>query len=271
MFNRLLLIFLTALLLAAFGTATAGEAIRQVAAGGGIGKSPPRDITVFAAASLKESLDAVGAEWSKKSGQRVAVSYAASSALAKQIEQDAPADIFISADREWMDYLQDRKRIDARSRFDLVANRLVLIAPATSTQINVALESAALLRALGDGRLAVAETSSVPAGRYAKQSLTKLGLWDGVSQHLAQAENVRAAMAFVARGESPLGIVYATDAKAEPKVRVVTSFPKASHEPIIYPVARVVSADATSTKGFLSFLHGDRARNIFKQAGFSIP
>jgi len=238
-----------------------------------LGKQPPaRDITVFAAASLKESLDAVAAQWTLKSGQKVAVSYAASSALAKQIEQQAPADIFISADREWMDYLQTRHLIERSSRRDLVGNQLVLIAPASSALQSVSLrDSEAMLSALGDGRLAVAETSSVPAGRYAKQSLSRIGLWDGVAPHLAQAENVRAAMAFVARGEAPLGIVYATDAKAEPKVRVVAVFPDASHDEIIYPVARVSRSDAASTDDFLKFLQGGAARKIFKQAGFRIP
>jgi molybdate transport system substrate-binding protein len=235
--------------------------------------APPRQLTVFAAASLKESLDAVSSEWTKRSGQKIVVSYAASSALAKQIEQQAPADVFISADSEWMNYLQDRKLIDVGSRFDMVGNRLVMIAPATSSLHSVSLKRPdALLQALGkDGRLAVAETESVPAGRYAKQSLMKLGLWDGVSAKLAQAENVRAAMAFVAHDEAPLGIVYATDAQAEPKVRVVATFPDSSHDPIIYPAARVVAADAVSTKDFLDFLHGGQARKIFKRFGFRIP
>ncbi|HMB56461.1 MAG TPA: molybdate ABC transporter substrate-binding protein [Arenimonas sp.] len=233
--------------------------------------SPPQ-ITVFAAASLKESLDAVAAEWTRRSQQKVVVSYAASSALAKQIEQGAPADIFISADGEWMDYLATRAQIDVGSRFNLVGNRLVLIAPADSTQRAVALDaSGALLKALGDGRLAVAETGSVPAGRYAKQALTKLALWDGVSAHLAQGENVRAAMAYVARGEAPLGIVYATDAQAEAKVRVVATFPENSHDAIIYPAARVSRADAAATKGFLAFLKSAAAKAIFKRAGFSRP
>lgn len=232
----------------------------------------PAAVTVFAAASLKESLDAIGADWTRRSGQKVVISYAGSSALARQIEQDAPADIFIPADREWMDYLESRKRIDSASRFDLVANRLVLIAPRGSPVRSVSLSSvAAFSHALSGGRLAVAETSSVPAGRYARQSLMALRLWQSVSPRLAQGDNVRAAMAFVARGEAPLGIVYATDAKAEPKVRVVAVFPQASHEPIIYPVARVASADRAVAQGFLSFLRGARARARFLAAGFGIP
>lgn len=235
-------------------------------------RSSPPALTVFAAASLKESLDAVSAEWTRRSGQKVAVSYAASSALARQIEQDAPADIFISADREWMDYLQVRKHIDTRTRFDLVGNRLVLVAPAGSSTPVVRIGSkGAIARALGDGRLAVAETSSVPAGRYARQALTALGEWDALSARLAQGDNVRAAMAFVARGEAPLGIVYATDARAEPKVRVVAVLPAASHEAIIYPAARVSASPAAASRDFLKFLRGRDARKIFNAAGFHQP
>ena len=231
-----------------------------------------RPVTVFAAASLKESLDAVSAEWMHRSGERVVISYAASSALAKQIEQGAPADVFISADREWMDYLQARKLIDLRTRANLVGNELVLIAPTNSPTRAVDLRSAdSLLKALGDGRLAVAETAGVPAGRYAKQSLLALRQWDAVSARLAQADNVRAAMSFVARGEAPLGIVYATDVRAEPKVRVVAVFPPASHERIIYPVARVAGSTGTPTVGFMAFLRSRAARRTFASAGFTAP
>ncbi len=232
----------------------------------------PPAITVFAAASLKESLDAVAAAWTRRSSQKVVVSYAASSALAQQIKQGAPADVFISADHEWMDELAERRQIDADTRFDLVGNRLVLIVPASSTLKSVRLDRAESVRqALGDGRLALAETVSVPAGRYARQALSKLGLWDLLSARLAQGDNVRAAMAFVARGEAALGIVYATDAKAEAKVRVVAIFPQASHDRIIYPVARVGAADARSSEGFLAFLKSADAWAIFSRAGFSSP
>jgi len=232
----------------------------------------PEPLTVFAAASLKESLGAVVAAWTAQSGQKVVVSYAASSALAKQIEQAAPADVFISADREWMDYLVERKAVDATSRFDLVRNRLVLVAPAAGGPAHVPLRAAALAQALGaEGRLAVAETENVPAGRYARQALSALGLWDGVAAHLAPAENVRAALAFVARGEAPLGIVYETDARAEPRVRVVARFPDSSHTPIVYPAARVAASPAARSAGFLAYLHGARARAIFLRAGFSKP
>lgn len=229
-------------------------------------------LTVFAAASLKEGLDEVADEWSRRSGQKVLVSFAASSALANQIEQGAPADVFISADTEWMDYLQARRQIDPRTRFDLVANRLVLIAPATSPLRKVDLaRQDSVLEALGKGRLAVAETTSVPAGRYARQSLTRLGLWPTLAPRLARADNVRAAMAFVALGEAPLGIVYATDAQAEPKVRVVARFPDGSHDPIVYPVARVTVANAARVSAFLDFLRSRPARAILRKTGFIQP
>lgn len=235
-------------------------------------KNVPPKITVFAASSLKESMDTIMAEWTKKSGQKVVVSYAASSALAKQIEQGAPADIFISADGEWMDYLQQRNKIATNTRFNLVGNRLVLIVPATSKQALMSLNKPeAILRALGDGRLAVAETGSVPAGRYARQSLIKMKVWDSVSARLAQGENVRAAMAFVARNESPLGIVYATDAIAEPRVRVIATFADDSHDAIVYPAAAVAGASPDSTKAFLKFMQGNQVKTIFKQAGFTLP
>lgn len=237
-----------------------------------LAKAPAPTLTVFAAASLKESLDAVASDWTRRSGQKVVVSFAASSALAHQIEQGAPTDVFISADGEWMDYLQMRKQIDPATRFDLVANRLVLVAPSSSPLRSVVLaKPGSLLEALGDGRLAVAETESVPAGRYARQSLAKLGQWGDVEPRLAQGENVRAAMAFVARGEAPLGIIYATDAQAEPNVRVVARFPDDSHDPIIYPVARVSTSDPARSAGFLSFLRGRHAQATFHKAGFTKP
>lgn len=233
--------------------------------------SPPPPVRVFAAASLKESLDTIAADWQKRSGQQVVVSYAGSSALAKQIEQAAPADVFVSADEDWMDYLQQRRLVDPASRHALVGNRLVLIAPATSARASLPLEKSALRRALGDGRFAIAEAASVPAGRYTKQSLRKLGLWDVVADRLAQADNVRAAMAFVARGEAPLGVVYATDALAEPRVRVVARFPEASHDAIVYSVARLAAAEPAISQGFLDYLRGPDAAAVFKRAGFRQP
>ena len=233
----------------------------------------PRPLTVFAAASLKESLDAVAADWSAQSGQKVVVSYAASNALARQIEQGAPADVYVSADEAWMDYLAARKLLAPRSRFILVRNRLVLVAPAGSALRKVDLaRSDEFLRALDGGRLAVAEVESVPAGKYAREALTRLGLWPDLSARLAQGENVRAALAYVARGEAPLGIVYATDARAEPKVRVLAEFPANSHAPIVYPAAALAQGNAaTASRGFLAYLRSAPVRARFVQAGFSPP
>lgn len=227
----------------------------------------PQAITVFAAASLKGSLDAVAAAWSRESGQKVSLSYASSNALAQQIEKGAPADIFISADSQWMDYLAARSLIDAGTRFELARNRLVWIAPATSRVRAAQLKSPAqLLRALGDGRLAVAETRSVPAGHYARQSLQSAGLWDVVAMRLAPGDNVRAALAFVARGEAPLGIVYATDARAEPRVRVVAPITARSHARIAYPAAALTRGNVKASRGFLAFLRSPTARAEFGRA-----
>jgi molybdate transport system substrate-binding protein len=224
---------------------------------------------VFAAASLRESLDKVEQAWEAEGHGKVVVSYAASSALAKQIEQGAPADIFISADNEWMDYLQDRKLIEPASRFVLVRNALVLIAPVASPLKSLdPSKHGELLAALGSGRLAVAETSSVPAGKYARESLEKLALWNAVAPHLAQGENVRAALEYVARGDTPLGIVYLTDARAEPRVKILAVFAEKTHEKILYPAARSVAAEPKAAAAFLAFLRGKKAVAIFRGAGF---
>ncbi len=230
-----------------------------------------RALKVFAAASLKESLDQIGAAWSETAGQGVAVSFAGSSALAKQIEAGAPADIFISADSEWMDYLAERKLLEPGSRFNLVGNALVVIAPSSSSIQTLELTDSALRSTLGSGRLAVAEVESVPAGRYAKASLSQLGLWSAVSGSLAQAENVRAALAFVALGEAPLGIVYATDAKADLRVRVVAHLPSSSHAAIVYPAAKVATSTNPGADRFLQFLKSPEPHAILQKAGFSVP
>ncbi len=229
-----------------------------------------RLLTVFAAASLRESLDNVEHAWESAGHAKIAVSYAASSSLAMQIEQGAPADLYISADTEWMDYLQDRKLVDPSSRFVLVRNELVLIAPAASPLQSLdPAKRDAVLAVLGSGRLALAETSSVPAGIYAKQALQKLGLWNAVSAHLAQGENVRAALEYVARGDTPLGIVYLTDARAEPRVRVLARFAAKTHDPIVYPVARTMAAaDPKTAAAFLDFMRSKQATAIFHDAGF---
>lgn len=234
--------------------------------------APAREpILVFAAASLQGSLDEVAAAWTRRSGQSVKISYAGSAALARQLAQGAPADVFVSADAQWMDTLQAQGTIDPASRFDLVGNRLVLVAPADGGPRAVALTRRGLADALGDGRLAMAETTAVPAGRYGRAALTALGLWPAVAGRLAESDNVRGALAFVARGEAPLGIVYATDARAEPRVRAVATFPARTHAPIVYPVARVRTAEARRSAGFLAYLRGPEARAAFARAGFAVP
>ena len=227
-------------------------------------------LTVFAAASLKEALDEAAAAYRKQTGVPVRVSYAASSALARQIEQGAPADVFFSADLEWMDYLQQRNRLDVATRRSLLGNRLVLIAPrASKAQVDLR-RPATLLAALGDGRLAVGQTRTVPAGKYAKASLESLSLWNGVRPRLAESESVRAALMLVARGETPLGIVYASDAKAEPGVRVVATFPEDSHPPIVYPVAALRGARAAQAARFVQWLASPDADALFTKRGFAV-
>lgn len=221
-------------------------------------------VVVFAAASLKNALDDVVRAY----GAPVKVSYAASSAIARQIEQGAPADLFISADADWMDYLGQRKLIVAASRRDLLTNRLALIAPAESTITLSMRKGMKLDAALGSGRLAMAGPD-VPAGRYGQAALTALGVWDGVKDRLARAENVRAALAFVARGETPLGIVYDTDARVEPKVRIVGLFPATSHPRIVYPAARVSASANAGAPAFLTFLRSRKATAIFRRYGFT--
>ena len=227
-------------------------------------------LTVFAAASLKEALDEAAAAYRRQTGVPVRVSYAASSALARQIEQGAPADVFFSADLEWMDYLQQRNRLDVATRRSLLGNRLVLIAPrASKAQVDLR-RPATLLAALGDGRLAVGQTRTVPAGKYAKASLESLSLWNGVRPRLAESESVRAALMLVARGETPLGIVYASDAKAEPGVRVVATFPEDSHPPIVYPVAALRGARAAQAARFVQWLASPDADALFTKRGFAV-
>ena len=227
-------------------------------------------LTVFAAASLKEALDDAAAAYRQQTGVPVRVSYAASSALARQIEQGAPADVFFSADLEWMDYLQQRNRLDVATRRSLLGNRLVLIAPRASKARVDLNRPATLLAALGGGRLAIGQTRTVPAGKYAKASLESLSLWSGVRPRLAESESVRAALMLVARGETPLGIVYASDAKAEPGVRVVATFPEDSHPPIVYPVAALRGARAAQAARFVQWLGSPAADALFTKRGFAV-
>jgi molybdate transport system substrate-binding protein len=226
------------------------------------------DVTVFAAASLKNALDTIVSGYAKRTGATVSVSYAGSSTLAKQIEQGAPAEVFISADQDWMDYLQEHDLIRPETRRNLLGNRIVMVAP-KDTAKPVELTSIALARVLGGGRLAIAATTSVPAGKYGRAALEKLGLWKDVSGHLAEAENVRAALAFVSRGEAPLGLVYETDARADPNVAVVARFPETSHPPIIYPAALTKDAKGDKPKRFLEALRSADSARIFAHEGFT--
>ncbi len=227
-------------------------------------------IMVFAAASLKNALDDTNAAFTKATGVKTTTSYAASSALAKQIEQGAPAEVFISADLQWMDYLGERKLIKPDSRINLLGNKLVLIAPADSKIANVAIgQGFDIAKLAGSGRIAVADVNAVPAGRYAKAALEKLGSWAAAEPKLAQAENVRATLAFVARDETPIGIVYETDAKVEPKVKIIGAFPDGSHPPVTYPVAATASATKQSVSQYLHFLRTPAAKAIFEKYGFS--
>jgi molybdate transport system substrate-binding protein len=225
------------------------------------------DLIVLAASSLTDALNEIGPAFTAVAHRGVKLSYAASSALAKQIEAGAPADAFMSADTDWMDYLQTRSLIDTSTRFTVLGNRLVLISPADST-VTIKIEPHfALAKLLGDGRLATGNPDSVPVGKYAKTALTNLGVWSAVSDKIAAADNVRAALALVARGEAPLGIVYRTDALVEKKVRIVADFPARSHDPIVYPAATTAHAQPGAAD-FVKFLGTPAAQAIFAKYGF---
>jgi molybdate transport system substrate-binding protein len=227
------------------------------------------DVTVFAAASLTDALKEAGAAYQKKTGHTAAFSFAASSVLAKQIEAASYADMFMSADLDWMDYLDNRGLIAHDTRHNLLGNKLVLIAPSDSKVALKIVPHFDVMGALNGGRLAIADPDTVPAGKYARSALTTLGVWNALVNHLAQAENVRVALAYVDRGETPLGIVYSTDAMADPKVRVVDTFPENTHAPILYPVALTKDAKPVA-KEFLDFLSGPEARAIFAKDGFDV-
>src|ERR1700753_3040532 len=236
--------------------------------------SPPavaqdKSLTVFAAASMKNALDDVDTAYAAKTGVKVVASYAASSVLAKQIDQGAPADIFLSADTDWMDYATKQKTIKPDTRTNLLGNSIVLIAPKDSSIDKVAIASGFdLAKRAGQGRIATGDVASVPVGKYAKAALEKLGAWDAAAPKFAMAESVRAALTLVARGEAVLGIVYATDAKVEPGVKIVGTFPADSHPPIIYPVAATTSA-GSGAGGYLDFLRTSAAKAIFEKYGFT--
>jgi molybdate transport system substrate-binding protein len=227
------------------------------------------ETTVYAAASATDALNEIAAAFAAKKLGTIVPSYDSSSTLAKQIEHGAPASIFLSADEQWMDYLDQKKLIAAGSRSDLLGNSLVMVAPKSNPPAKIDIGPGMMLaKMLGDGRLAVGDPDHVPAGIYAKAALAKLGLWDQVKDKLAAAQNVRAALAYVERGETPLGIVYATDAIASAKVWEVGIFPESSHPPILYPVALVAGHETPEARAFLDFLKGPAGMAVFQKYGF---
>ena len=228
-----------------------------------------KTLTVFAAASMKNALDDIDTAFTAKTGVKVSASYAASSTLAKQIEQGAPADVFVSADTDWMDYAVKRKTINESTRVNLLGNSIVLIAPKDSKIAKVAIGPGFdLAKLAGDGKIATGDVKSVPVGKYAKAALEKLGAWQAAEPKFAMAESVRAALLLVARGEAVLGIVYSTDAKVEPGVKVVGTFPADSHPPIIYPVAATATAKPEA-KAYLDYLHSSAAKVVLEKYGFT--
>ena len=228
------------------------------------------DVLVFAAASLKNALDDTVTAYEKNGGAAIKVSYAASSALAKQIENGAPADIFISADLDWMNDVQKNNAIKPETRTNFFGNVLVLVEPADSAKTVEIKPGFALAAMLGDGKLAMANPDSVPAGKYGKAALQKLGVWESVESKVASAEDVRAALLFVSRKEAPFGIVYQTDAAADKGVKVAGVFPADTYPPIIYPAALTASSKSPDAAKFLAYLHSDAAKPFFEKQGFSV-
>jgi molybdate transport system substrate-binding protein len=228
-----------------------------------------KTLTVFAAASMKNALDDIDRAFTARTGVKVNASYAASSTLAKQIEQGAPADIFMSADTDWMDYAASKRTINEQTRVNLLGNSIVLIAPKDSRIDAVTIgQGFDLARLAGDGKIATGDVKAVPVGKYAKAALEKLGAWPAAEPKFAMAESVRAALTLVARGEAPLGIVYSTDAKVEPGVKVVGIFPADSHPPIVYPVAATTTAKPEA-KAYLDYLHSSAAKAVLEKYGFN--
>jgi molybdate transport system substrate-binding protein len=230
-------------------------------------------ITVFAAASLTDALNAVDAAYTAKTGTGVAVSFASSSTLARQIEAGAPAQVFLSADTKWMDYLDKKGLIEPGTRHDVLGNKLALIAPSDSSIATLSIDRTLdWQRLLGaDGHLAVGDPDHVPAGIYAKEALTNLGAWNALQPRLARADDVRGALALVERGEAPLGIVYVTDARVSQKVKIVGVFPEATHSPIVYPFAIVKGDASPAVTAYFRFLNGPEARTVFNRYGFATP
>jgi len=250
------------LLLPALAALALGAALLPAAA-------QDKPITVFAAASLTNAIGDINAAFTKATGLKVVASYAASSALMKQIEQGAPADVFASADLQWMDYGSQHKLVKDGTRVNLLGNTLVLIAPKDSNLSPVMIAPGFDLAGLaGAGRIATGDVRAVPVGIYAKAALEKLGVWAAVEPKMAMVENVRAALVLVARGEAPLGIVYSTDAKVEPNVKIVGTFPADSHPAIVYPVALTANA-APAAARYIAFLRSQPAKAVFETYGFS--
>jgi molybdate transport system substrate-binding protein len=231
-----------------------------------------QDVTIFAAASLSNALQDVAKAYQEKTGTPLKFSFAASSALAKQIEAGAPAQIFISADERWMDYLADTKLIVPETRISPIGNRLVLIAPADSPVSPVTIDAELNIEAMTgqSGRIAAGDPQHVPAGTYARQALEKLNLWGKAEPRLARADNVRAALALVETGEAPLGIVYSTDAAASKRVKVVGTFPIESHTRITYPFAMIAGQDSAEARQVFKFVTSDEALAIFSRHGFAL-
>jgi molybdate transport system substrate-binding protein len=231
-------------------------------------RAQTKDILVFGAASLKNALDDANAAYLRQTSRKVVVSYGASSALARQIESGAPADIFISADLDWVNYLAQRNLIKPATQSNLLGNTLVLIAPADSKVTLSIARNFPLAQALGGGRLAMADPASVPAGKYGKAALEALGVWSSVADKIAPAPDVRATLVMVARGEAPFGIVYQTDAAAEKAVKTVGTFPADTHPPIVYPMALTASSSHPDALAYVAFLKSDAAKPAFEKQGF---
>jgi molybdate transport system substrate-binding protein len=259
-------------------TRRAGLGLAALALAGGLGLGLPtrpalaqaKPALVFAAASLKNALDEIARQYEKETGKKVTISYGASSALAKQIEAAAPADLFISADLDWMDYLQTRHLIKIDTRGNMLGNRLVLVAPKDSDASIKIGPGLPLVELLGGGRLAMADPKAVPAGKYGRAALESLGVWQAVEPRVASAANVRAALALVSRGEAPLGIVYQTDAAADPKVKIVGTFPEDTHPPIIYSAALTGTSTNGDAAAFLGYMRAPGARPAWKKQCFTI-
>src|SRR5262245_18874714 len=244
--------------------------IVALGAGSDLAAAQTRDVLVFAAASLKNALDEIAAQWQRETGKKVVISYAASNTLMRQIEQGSPADLFISADLDWMDYGEQKNLIKTETRSNILGNRLVLVAPKDSNVTVSLVPGVDLAALLKGGRLAMAQVETVPAGKYGKAALESLGAWAGVKDKIAQAENVRSALLFVSRGEAPFGIVYQTDAVADPGVKIVGTFPENTHPPIIYPVAITKESKNTDAPTFLNYIQSPAARPAFEKQGFTV-